>query len=94
MPRPMVRGEAAEVVLQRGESKLYLAGLVTFCRHIERGIHEVGIQFVSHDVTPVISSDALGALHRFDWVAQALNTKTETEAPEQAPTVAAIAPLP
>lgn len=73
--RPMVRGEPVEVVLGTGNSKLFLAGLIAFCRHIDARIHEVGVQFVSHSVTPIISGDTEGALHEHDWIAQALSAK-------------------
>jgi hypothetical protein len=73
--RPMVRGEAVEVVLNRGSVQLFLAGLVAFCRHIDRSLHEVGIQFVVHSVTPVISGDTPQALKKYDWVARALGAK-------------------
>ncbi len=72
----MVRGEAAEVVLSRNGRELFLAGLVAFCRHIERGVHEVGIQFVTHSVAPVLSGDS-AAPRKLDWVAQSLS-KTAT----------------
>ena len=75
VPRPMIRGEPVEVVLDRGASQLFLAGLVTFCRHIDRTLHEVGIQFVSHSVSPIISNDAAGALHKHEWVNRAYTAK-------------------
>ncbi|MBI3836130.1 MAG: HDOD domain-containing protein [Planctomycetes bacterium] len=74
--RPMLRGEPVEVVLDRPTSKLFLAGLVSYCRHVDGGVHDVGIQFVSHSVTPIISALDPAAT-RLDWVAQALAAKTE-----------------
>jgi diguanylate cyclase (GGDEF)-like protein len=73
--RPMVRGEPVEVELEKDTSKLYLAGLVTFCRHIKNRIHEIGVQFVTHSVAPVISDDPAAAAEKIGWVAQALGTK-------------------
>jgi diguanylate cyclase (GGDEF)-like protein len=75
--RPMVRGEAVEVVLETRNSKLYLAGLVAFGRHLEGAVHEVGVQFVTHSVTPIISGDASEAMAKYDWVARALSAKQE-----------------
>lgn len=75
--RPMVRGEAVEVVLETRDSKLYLAGLVAFGRQIDGAVHEVGVQFVTHAVTPVISGDASEAMAKHDWVARAVSAKRE-----------------
>ena len=74
--RPMVRGEPVEVVLDRGASKLFVAGLVTFCKHIDGSIHEVGVQFVAHSVTPILSGASAEPLQH-DWVARALQSKSE-----------------
>jgi diguanylate cyclase (GGDEF)-like protein len=75
--RPLSRGEAVEVVLDKGAAKLFLAGLVSFCRHIVGGTHEVGVQFVTHSVTPIIFADATKALQNLDWVAQAARAKQD-----------------
>jgi len=71
----MARGEPVEVVLDRGTSKIFLAGLVSYCRYIHGKIHEIGVQFVSHSVTPIISGDVATALKTHDWIGQALNAK-------------------
>ncbi|MHC4611074.1 MAG: sensor domain-containing diguanylate cyclase, partial [Planctomycetota bacterium] len=55
--RTLIRGEPVEIVLSAGASQQFLAGLVAFCRHIEGSIHELGVQFVIHSVTPVIVGD-------------------------------------
>ena len=73
--RPMARGEAVEVVLDRHASKHFFAGLVSFCRRIDGTMHEVGVQFVLHSVTSIISEDPSEALRTYDWVAQALSAK-------------------
>ena len=83
--RPLARGEAVEIVLDRGASKLFLAGLVSFCRHIVGGIHEVGVQFVTHSVTPIICADASGALQTFDGVAQAFHGRQDRKPEPQVP---------
>ncbi|HUU85597.1 MAG TPA: GGDEF domain-containing protein [Phycisphaerae bacterium] len=73
--RPLVRGEPVEVVLGTDRSQLFLAGLVSFCRHIDATVHEIGIQFVVHSVTPIISGNPPDALQKYDWVAQAVTAK-------------------
>ncbi|MBU0617604.1 MAG: PilZ domain-containing protein, partial [Planctomycetes bacterium] len=83
--RPLARGEAVEIVLDRGASKLFLAGLVSFCRHIVGGIHEVGVQFVTHSVTPIICADTSGALRTFDWVARAFHGRQDRKPEPQVP---------
>jgi diguanylate cyclase (GGDEF)-like protein len=75
--RPLARGEAVEVVLDRGASRLFLAGLISFCRHIVGGIHEVGVQFVTYSVTPIICADAPKAVQKLDWVARAVRAKQD-----------------
>lgn len=75
LTRAMARGEAVEVMLDKGTSKFFLAGMVAFCRQIEGTIHEVGVQFVAHSVKPIISGDISKALQRHDWVAQAVDAK-------------------
>jgi len=72
--RPMVRGEPVEIMLDKETSKLFLSGLVTYCRHIEGKIHEIGVQFVAHSVTPLIAEGATTA-KRHDWITEALNAK-------------------
>lgn len=79
IPRPMMRGEAVEVVLEKGDSKLFLAGLVAFCRPIHGSIHEVGIQFVTHSLSPVISEDLPRAIEEHDWIARAIEAKRQGE---------------
>jgi len=73
--RPMARGEPVEVVLDRGASKLFLAGLVSYCRYVHGRIHEIGVQFVAHSVAPIISGDPPSALNTHNWVGQALDAK-------------------
>jgi hypothetical protein len=75
IPRPMMRGEAVEVVLERGDSELFLAGLVAFCRPIQGSIHEVGIQFVTHSLSPIISEVLPRAISEHDWIARAFEAK-------------------
>ena len=75
LTRAMTRGEAVEVILDKGTSKFFMAGLVAFCRQIEGEIHEVGVQFVAHSVKPIISGDMSKTLQQHDWVAQAVDAK-------------------
>ena len=82
--RPLARGEAVEVVLDRGSSKLFLAGLVSYCRHIVGSVHDVGIQFVAHSVTPIISGDTPEAVQGHEWVAQAVRAEPDRKRGSQA----------
>jgi hypothetical protein len=88
VPRALGRGEAIEVELDRGASKLFLAGLVSFCRHVEGAIHEIGMQFVKHSVTPIIYDNITQALNELDWLARAVKTMgtRRAAAPVSAPT--------
>jgi hypothetical protein len=71
------RGEAVELELNKGQSKLYLAGLVSFCRPVRSDVYELGIQFVIQSLSPGISGDAAGFLQRQTWAAQSLQQKQE-----------------
>jgi diguanylate cyclase (GGDEF)-like protein len=82
--RPLARGEAVEVVLDRGPSKLFLPGLVSYCRHIIESVHDMGVQFVTHSVTPIISGDPPEAMRKHDWVAQAVHAKQDCKLESQA----------
>ncbi|MFH1746848.1 MAG: HDOD domain-containing protein [Planctomycetota bacterium] len=78
IPRPLVRGEAVEVDLDKGNSKLYIAGLVAFCRHIDQAVHEIGIQFVMQSTTPILSSDPVQAAHQGDWIQKLIDHKLKS----------------
>jgi hypothetical protein len=85
--RLMIRGEPVEVVIeQEGEpgASVYLAGLVAFCRHVEGGIYEVGIQLVARAGEPILSHDAGSPDDRPDWVQEALRASHGTDTPYQA----------
>lgn len=78
--RSMIRGEALEVELDRGSSRLFLAGLVSFCRHVEGAVHEIGMQFVKHSVTPILFADVPQALNQLAWLPRAVQTTREAAA--------------
>lgn len=82
--RPLARGEAVEVVLDKGTSKLFLAGLVSYCRHIVGSVHDVGVQFVAHSVTPIISGNASEALRKHEWLARAVRATPQRAREPQA----------
>jgi len=73
--RPLMRGEAVEVELSKADSRLFLAGLVSFCRGVGKSHYEVGVQFVTLSVSPIISKDTTSEEEQADWVAQALRAK-------------------
>ena len=53
----MTRGEPAEVVIQQDDEDkppLYVGGIVAFCRHIEGGVYEVGIQLLAQGKSPIL----------------------------------------
>jgi len=82
--RPMIRGEPVEVVIEqedRAGARFYLGGLVAFCRHIEGGIYEVGIQLVAQDRKPILSGDAGSPDQHLDWVLEALRASHGTDEP-------------
>jgi hypothetical protein len=55
--RALVRGEPVEVVIEGEDSKIFLPGLVAFCRHIEGSIYDVGVQVVKHSTIPSLPQD-------------------------------------
>ncbi len=75
LARPLARGEAVEIELTKVDSRLFLAGLVSFCRRVEKSIYEVGVQFVTLSVSPIFSADDTSADEQPDWVAQAVQAK-------------------
>ncbi|MHC4082748.1 MAG: HDOD domain-containing protein [Planctomycetota bacterium] len=82
--RPMIRGEPVEVVIeQEGGSgvSFYLGGLVAFCRHVQGGIYEVGVQLVVQGREPILSREAGSSDDHLDWVLEALRASHGTEAP-------------
>jgi len=82
--RPMIRGEPVEVVIeQEGGSgvSFYLGGLVAFCRHVQDGIYDVGVQLVVQGREPILSREGGSADDHLDWVLEALRASHGTEAP-------------
>jgi hypothetical protein len=62
-------GEPVEVELLVPERpRMYLAGLVTFCRYAGHGYHEVGVALRAAGPDPVFSRDPIRALHEFEWL--------------------------
>ena len=72
--RSMLRGQPVEIALltDSGEPRLYIAGIVAFCRHAEGVIYEVGVQLFTHSRQAILSRDPISAIRNLDWVAQAL----------------------
>lgn len=81
--RRIRRGHAVEVaLLVDGEPRLYVAGIVAFCRHVEDVVHEMGLQLFTHSKSPILSQDPASAIRNLDWVAAALESlKTESPTP-------------
>jgi len=78
IPLPLARGEPIEIFLPRPGADLYLAGLVAFGRHVAGGVHEIGVQLMTHSRKPILSADPAAALEQHDWVTQALAAKPKT----------------
>ncbi len=73
--RSMRRGQPAEIaILVDDEPRLFVAGVVAFCRHVEGAIHEIGLQLFTHSKEPILSRDPISAIRNLDWVAVALGS--------------------
>jgi hypothetical protein len=82
--RPMIRGEPVEVVVDQQrdpDNRLYLGGVVAFCRHVKGDIYEIGIQVVVQGREPVFSRDPASRDDHLDWVVEALRASHGTGAP-------------
>ncbi|MHC4416701.1 MAG: diguanylate cyclase, partial [Planctomycetota bacterium] len=82
--RPMIRGEPVEVIIEQEDasgSSLYLGGLVAFCRHVQDGVYDVGVQLVVQGREPILSGEGGSADDQLDWVLEALRASHGTEAP-------------
>ncbi len=78
---PFVRGEPVEVVVEpesAEQPRVYLGGLVAFCRHVSDGVYEVGVQLVAQSREAIFGHDGEAAAARLDWVSTALR---ETHGP-------------
>jgi diguanylate cyclase (GGDEF)-like protein len=72
-PRHLCRGDAVEVCIQtHGSAKLYTAGLVAFCRHVEDNVYEIGVQFTAHSRQPIFSANPEEAAASRAWLAKAI----------------------
>jgi hypothetical protein len=47
---------------------LYMAGLVSFCRYVGRGYHEVGVTLKQASSEPIFSNDAAQAVDTIAWL--------------------------
>jgi diguanylate cyclase (GGDEF)-like protein len=77
--RPLIRGEPIEIVIEphtRGGLELHVGGLVAYCRHVQSGIYEVGVQLVVQGRDPIFR-DADGVARELDWVMDALRDTQE-----------------
>lgn len=62
-------GEAIELELKAPQRpKMYMAGLVTFCRYAGRGFHEVGVALKAAQSEPIFSTNPMAAMQTFDWL--------------------------
>jgi diguanylate cyclase (GGDEF)-like protein len=80
--RPLVRGEPVEVMIcPQGQTMLYVAGPVAFCRHIEGMVYEVGIQSTAHSREPIFSANPAEAVQKHAWLSQALQDRQTSGSP-------------
>jgi len=62
-------GEALELEIHvPGRPKMYMAGLVTFCRYAGRGHHEVGVSLKAAQSKPIFSVSPMTAMQSLDWL--------------------------
>ncbi|UCD75099.1 MAG: HDOD domain-containing protein [Phycisphaerales bacterium] len=73
--RRLARGDLVEITIEYGRKRLYLAGCVAYCRRLDSGVHDVGIQLAQQSHQPVFSDDPVHAAHNIDWIAQALDQR-------------------
>ncbi len=65
-------GEPIEVeILTPRRPKMYVAGLVRFCRYVGRGCHEVGVGFKAASGDPLFSGNASKTQELLDWLREA-----------------------
>ena len=79
--QPVRRGRPAEVIVatQPG-SPTHLAGIVTFCREIEKSLYEIGVNVRASGPSAILMHDVEVARATYEWFAQALLCD---ETPEQ-----------
>jgi len=70
--RPLSKGDPVEIELRTPNGDLYIAGLVSFSRHIEGPFHDVGVQVCTHSKSPILSADPAAAGRRYPWLNQAI----------------------
>jgi diguanylate cyclase (GGDEF)-like protein len=80
---PLVRGDVVEVALTIDDQTMHLAGLVSFCRHIDGSIHEVGVQVVQSSPEPIIIGNQEDAIRGLGWVAEALGRRWSDQEPKR-----------
>jgi len=58
-----------EVVIPE-RPRMYMAGVVSFCRYIAGGYHEVGVELKAAGRAPIFSSDPAAAQETLDWLGE------------------------
>jgi hypothetical protein len=62
-------GEALEVEISTPRrAKMYMAGLVAFCRYAGRGFYEVGVTLRAAQPEPVFSGNPTAAMETMGWL--------------------------
>ncbi len=78
--RPMIRGEPIEIVVEphsRGGLQLHVGGLIAYCRHVDGGVYDVGVQLVVQGRDPIFRGPD-GVTRELDWVMDALKETRRT----------------
>lgn len=79
--QPVRRGRPAEVIVALGPgSPTHLAGIVAFCREIEKSLYEIGVNVRASGPSAILMHDIEIARATYEWFAQALLCD---EGPEQ-----------
>lgn len=80
----MIRGDLIEVSMTRGKDECFYAGLVSFCRQISNGVHEIGVQIVDQGDQPIFSHNPAQAIKDLNWINEVIQDRHEdTQAPRR-----------
>ena len=73
LPAPIRVGRPAEATIAMSDGqKTYAAGTVTFCRTVNKGYYEIGIQVRAAGPSTILLDDISSAKAHYEWFADAL----------------------
>lgn len=77
--RCLHKGEPVEVRLElSGRGSIHMGGLVSFCRYVSDGLHEIGIELMHACDSHIFADNPTEAGARFPWLHDALVRKIES----------------